>query len=265
VSISIDEPVPSIRVLTIDRTAKRNALDIATYRRLRQAIQAADEDALAQVIVITGRGGVFTSGNDLADFRDHPESAEGIQMLRALIGTSKPVIAAVEGFAVGIGTTMLLHCDLVYAGKSTLFSLPFVKLGLSPEGASTLLLPQLAGSKLAAELLLLGGNFGTPEAKRAGLINDTVEDGTALSVALDTARALLEIPSESLAITKRLLQRNRDHVLRVIDEEAKELGHRAASPSAQAIIGGLLRKHEKHSAASESNPIRVVSAPPTAD
>jgi enoyl-CoA hydratase/carnithine racemase len=265
VSISIDNSAPNVRVLTIDRTAKRNAFDIPTYRQLRQALQAADEDALAQVIVITGRGGVFTSGNDLADFRDHPESSEGIQMLRALISADKPVIAAVEGFAVGIGTTMLLHCDLVYAGKSTLFSLPFVKLGLSPEGASTLLLPQLAGSKLAAELLLLGGNFGAPEAKRAGLINDTVDDGTALSVALNTARALLEIPSESLAITKRLLQRNRDHILQVIDEEAEHLGHRAASPSAQAIIGSLLRKREKPSAASRPDPNRVASVPATAD
>jgi enoyl-CoA hydratase/carnithine racemase len=265
VSISIDEPVPNVRVLTIDRTAKRNALDIPTYRQLRRAIQAADEDALAHVIVITGRGGVFTSGNDLADFRDHPESSEGIQMLRALVSTAKPVIAAVEGFAVGIGTTMLLHCDLVYAGESTLFSLPFVKLGLSPEGASTLLLPQLAGSKLAAELLLLGRNFGTSEAKRAGLINDTVDDGMALSMALNSARALLEVPSESLAITKRLLQRNRDHILRVIDEEAEELGRRAASPSTQAVIGSLLRNHERRSAASQSNQSRVVSAPATAD
>jgi enoyl-CoA hydratase/carnithine racemase len=252
-------------VLTIDRTAKRNAFDIPTYRQLREAIEAADADALVQVIVITGRGGVFTSGNDLADFRDHPESAEGIQMLRALIGTSKPVIAAVEGFAVGIGTTMLLHCDLAYAGKSTLFSLPFVKLGLSPEGASTLLLPQFAGSKLAAELLLLGGNFGAPEAKRAGLINDTVDDSTALSVALNTARALLEIPSEALVVTKRLLQRNRDHILQVIDEEAEQLGHRAASPSAQAIIGSLLRRREKPSAASQPDPNRKASVPATAD
>jgi enoyl-CoA hydratase/carnithine racemase len=244
-TISIDDAVPNVRVLTIDRTAKRNALDISMYRRLRQAIEAADKDALAQVIVITGRGGVFTSGNDLADFRDHPESSEGIQLLRALIGAEKPVIAAVEGFAVGIGTTMLLHCDLVYAGKSTLFSLPFVKLGLSPEGASTLLLPQLAGSKLAAELLLLGRNFGSPQAMQAGLINDIVDDGTALRAALETARALLEIPPESLAVTKRLLQRNREHILQVIDEEAEELGRRAASPSAQALIANLLRKREK--------------------
>jgi enoyl-CoA hydratase/carnithine racemase len=249
VSISIDDPASTLRVLTIDRPAKRNALDVATYRQLRHAIQAADEDALVQVIVITGSSGVFTSGNDLADFRDHPESSEGIEMLRALIGTRKPVIAAVEGFAVGIGSTMLLHCDLVYAGRSTLFSLPFVKLGLSPEGASTLLLPQLAGSKLATELLLLGRNFGAPEAKRAGLINETVDDGTALSTALDTARALLEVPPESLAITKRLLQRNRDHILQVIDEEAEELGRRAASPSAQAAIDRLLKRRESRSAA----------------
>jgi enoyl-CoA hydratase/carnithine racemase len=249
VNISTDEPFPNVRVLAIDRTAKRNALDITTYRQLRQAVQAAGEDARVRVIVFTGSGAVFTSGNDLADFRDHPESDEGIQLLRSLINTDKPVIAAVEGFAVGIGSTMLLHCDLVYAGKSTLFSLPFVKLGLSPEGASTLLLPQLAGSKLAAELLLLGRNFGALEAERAGLINQTVDDGTALPAALKAARALLEVPAESLVITKRLLQRNRDHIRQVIDEEAEELARRATSPSAQDAIGRLLKGRENRSAA----------------
>jgi enoyl-CoA hydratase/carnithine racemase len=265
VSISIDDPVPNVRVLAIDRSAKRNALDIATYRRLRQAIQAADEDARVQVIVITGTGGVFTSGNDLADFRDHPESDEGIQLLRSLINADKPVIAAVEGFAVGIGSTMLLHCDLAYAGKATRFSLPFVKLGLSPEGASTLLLPQLGGSKLAAELLLLGRTFGAPDAKRAGLINEIVDDGAALSVAIDTARELLDVPAGSLAVTKRLLRRNRDHIVQVIDEEAEELLRLAKSPSAQAAIGRLLKGRENPSGAIQSNPTRSASASATVD
>jgi enoyl-CoA hydratase/carnithine racemase len=249
VRISSDYPVPGVRLLTIDRTAKRNALDIATYRQLREAILAADADTLIRVIVITGGGGVFTSGNDLADFRDHPESREGIELLRVLVCTDKPVIAAVEGLAVGIGSTMLLHCDLAYAGKSAVFSLPFVRLGLSPEGASTLLLPQLGGSKLAAELLLLGRSFGATDAERAGLVNEIVDDGAALRAALDTARALLEVPAESLMVTKRLLRRNRDHVLRVIDEEGKELGRLATSPGAQAAIGRLLNKREKRSAA----------------
>lgn len=248
-SISIDEPIGGVRVLTIDRTEKRNAFDIATYRQLRKAIQAADEDAAVQVIVITGRGGVFTSGNDLADFHDHPESSEGIEMLRTLVSIDKPVIAAVEGFAVGIGTTMLLHCDLAYAGKSTLFSLPFVKLGLSPEGASTLLLPELAGSKLAAELLMLGRTFGAPEAGLAGLVNEVVDDGAALPTAIATAQALLKVPLESLTVTKRLLQRNRDHILRVIDVEAEELGRLARSPAAQAAIGRMLKRSEQRSAA----------------
>jgi enoyl-CoA hydratase/carnithine racemase len=265
VSISIDDPVPNVRVLTIDRTAKRNAFDIVTYRRLRQAVQAADEDAHVRVIVITGSGGVFTSGNDLADFRDHPESDEGIQLLRSLINTDKPVIAAVEGFAVGIGATMLLHCDLAYAGKATLFSLPFVKLGLSPEGASTVLLPALAGSKLAAELLLLGRKFGAPDAKRAGLINEIVDDGAALPVAIDTARELLEVPPESLAVTKRLLRRNHGHILQVIDEEADELVRLAKSRSAKAAIGRLLKVREKPSGAIQSNPTRSASASATVE
>jgi len=265
VSISIDDPVPNVRVLTIDRTAKRNAFDVVTYRRLRQAIQAADDNAHVRVIVITGGGGVFTSGNDLADFRDHPESDEGIQLLRSLINTDKPVIAAVEGFAVGIGATMLLHCDLAYAGKATMFSLPFVKLGLSPEGASTVLLPALAGSKLAAELLLLGRSFGAPEAKRAGLINEIVDDGAALPMAVDTARALVEVPAQSLVVTKRLLRRNSGHLLQVIDEEAEELVRLAKSPSAQAAIGRLLNGREKPSGAVQSNPTRSTIASATVE
>jgi len=158
-SLITDTVYPGIRLLTIDRPAKRNAFDIETYVALAEGIVEADRDHEVRVIVITGSGGVFTAGNDLVDFRDQPDSMAAFDLLRTLVATEKPIVAAVEGFAVGIGASMLLHCDLAFAGNSTVFSLPFVTLGLTPEGATTLVLPRIAGVKLATELLMLGKKF----------------------------------------------------------------------------------------------------------
>jgi enoyl-CoA hydratase/carnithine racemase len=134
-SVSAETVQPGVCVLTIDRTAKRNALDTRMYEALAEGVSNADRDPGVCVTVITGRGGVFTSGNDLADFRDYPDSVAAFALLRTLVEAEKPIVAAVEGFAVGIGASMLMHCDLAFAGRSTVFSLPFVKLGLSPEAA----------------------------------------------------------------------------------------------------------------------------------
>src|SRR4051812_39398009 len=153
--VSSETVQPGVRILTIDRAEKRNAFDVRMYEELAEGVSDADRDPDVRVVVITGHGGVFTSGNDLADFRDHPDSTAPFALLRTLVEAEKPIVAAVEGFAVGIGASMLLHCDLAFAGRSTVFSLPFVKLGLSPEGASSLLLPRIAGIKTATELLLL--------------------------------------------------------------------------------------------------------------
>jgi enoyl-CoA hydratase/carnithine racemase len=179
--VSAETLQPGLRVLTIDRTEKRNAFDIRLYEALAEGVSDADRDPDVSVMVITGRGGVFTSGNDLADFRDHPDSVAPFALLHNLVNAEKPIVAAVEGFAVGIGASMLLHCDLAFAGRSTVFSLPFVKLGLSPEGASTLLLPRFAGIKAATELLMLGDKFDAERAEKAGLINHVVDDGHALT------------------------------------------------------------------------------------
>lgn len=142
-------------LIGINRPERRNALDTVTYVQLGEALQAADDDVGVRAIVLTGEGGHFTAGNDLADFQrlKDADAVPGIGFLRILATVSKPVVAAVEGYAIGIGTTLLLHCDLAYAGRSSKFRLPFVGLGLCPEGASTYLLPRLAGSKVAANLL----------------------------------------------------------------------------------------------------------------
>lgn len=217
--VSAETFQPGVRVLTIDRTEKRNAFDIRLYEALAEGVSDADRDPDVGVMVITGRSGVFTSGNDLADFRDHPDSVAPFALLPTLVNAEKPIVAAVEGFAVGIGASMLLHCDLAFAGRSTVFSLPFVKLGLSPEGASTLLLPRFAGIKAATELLMLGDKFDAERAEKAGLINRVVNDGCALTAALEAATSLQALPADSVRITKGLLHRDKPDILRVIDEE----------------------------------------------
>ncbi len=135
-TIRIEEPSNGVRLLTIDRPERRNAIDLATYRELTSAIDDADHDPEVRCCVLTGVGNVFTSGNDLADFQ-HPEAGgpnAAVVFLRTLVGVAKPLVAAVEGFAVGVGTTMLLHFDLAFAGRSAQFRLPFVDLGLVPRG-----------------------------------------------------------------------------------------------------------------------------------
>lgn len=240
-SLTTETVQPGVRVLTIDRTAKRNAFDIHLYGALAKGIAEADRDPDVSVTVITGAGGVFTSGNDLTDFRDHPDSTAPFALLRTLVETDKPIVAAVEGFAVGIGASMLLHCDLAFAGRSTVFSLPFVKLGLSPEGATTALLPRIAGIKTATELLMLGEKFTADRAEKAGMINDVVDDGHALNAALDAAKALQSLPAESVRITKRLLHRDRLEILRVIDEESELFRERSHSADAKAAIARFLK------------------------
>jgi enoyl-CoA hydratase/carnithine racemase len=240
-SVGAETVQPGVRVLTIDRTAKRNAFDIPMYEALAEGVSDADRDPEVGVTVIAGRGGVFTSGNDLADFRDYPDSVAAFALLRTLVEAEKPIVAAVEGFAVGIGASMLMHCDLAFAGRSTIFSLPFVKLGLSPEGASTLLLPRIAGVKTATELLMLGGKFDAERAEKAGLINHLVDDGHALAAALEAAASLQALPAESVRITKRLLHRDKPDILQVIDEESELFRKRTHSMEAKEAIARFLK------------------------
>lgn len=240
-SLLVENAGPGVRVLTIDRSAKRNALDTELYRALAEAISTAERDPDVGVTVITGSGGYFSAGNDLADFRDNPDSRAPFDLLRTLVEAEKPIIAAVEGVAVGIGASMLLHCDLAFAGRSTMFSLPFVTLGLTPEGGSTRLLPLIAGYKVASELLLLGERFNAVRAEEVGLLNRVVADGGALSAAFEAAAALQALPVESVRSTKRLLHRDKSDVLRVIDEEADIFIERCHSVDAKAAIAQFLK------------------------
>lgn len=244
-TIRIEKDGEGVMVLLIDRPAHRNALNNATYVALAAAIRRADAASDVRVIVITGAGGIFTSGNDIEEFQKgaQPEAHGAVLLFDALLTARKPVLAAVEGFAVGIGVTMLLHCDMAYAGEGARFRMPFTALGLSPEGASSYLLPRLAGDKRAAELLLLGEWFDADEAADAGIVNRVVDQGTALAETLKRASALVELPAASIEATKSLLRRHRGAEVReALRVEFEVFSERLASDEAQVAFSKFQRK-----------------------
>jgi enoyl-CoA hydratase/carnithine racemase len=233
--------------VTMNRPDRRNALDRASYAGLIEAIAAAEADDGIRALLLTGAGGCFTSGNDIKDFAAAAAAGEGprvaIDFLNAISTAKKPIVAAVEGFAVGIGTTMLLHCDLAFASTTASFRLPFVALGLSPEGGSSSLLPLVAGGKKAAELLMLGEAFDAATAAQAGLLNAVVPEGTALEHGLAKAKALAARPPQSLALTKMLLKRGTaEAVAETITIEADHFGRRLRSAEAMAAFAAFLKK-----------------------
>jgi enoyl-CoA hydratase/carnithine racemase len=198
-----------ILTIAFNRPGKKNAITSAMYASMADALTDGASDASVRVIVIAGQSGTFTAGNDLADFLQHPPlgaDAPVVRFMRALSGASKPVVAAVGGAAIGIGTTMLLHCDLVYAADDAKFSLPFTQLGLCPEFASSLLLPRLAGYQRAAEKLLLGEPFPAQEALRMGLVSRVVPAAELLGFALAQAAKLAALPPSALRTTKKLMK-----------------------------------------------------------
>lgn len=197
-----------VRTLTLDRPEKRNAITTAMYATLADEFEAA-ESAGGRVVVLTGAGGAFTAGNDLGDMRANPRVGDDpppVRFLRAIASASAVVIAAVDGPALGIGSTVLLHCDLVYATARSLFGFPFVDLGLVPEAASTLLLPRSAGRHVAAEMMLFGEKFDATTARTAGLVTEVVADAAALEARLaERVAGLLGKPPVALRAVKRLL------------------------------------------------------------
>lgn len=244
-SIVVTEPQSGVRQLTLDRPATKNALDLASYEALSAGLQAADAEESVHAIILTGAHGTFSSGNDLADFRHHRDPTPARNLLRTLVLIETPLIAAVEGAVVGIGATMLLHCDLVVAARSATFRMPFVPLGLTPEGGSSHLLPRIAGPKLAAEILLLGDHFTAEVAEQAGLVNRVAPDGEALPTALTLATRVCAQPPQALRAAHRLLHRDREHLLAVIDEEITVFAERLESDEAQTILNSLDRRSDR--------------------
>ncbi len=206
-SVNVDQQ-GAVRVLQLDNPARSNALSLGLYAELTTQLATADRDPAVRALVITGGPSCFCSGNDLDDFLTGPtidKNHPAILFMEALRAFSKPVVAAVEGAAVGIGTTMLLHCDLVYAGRSAFLQMPFVQLGICPEYASSYLLPRLMGYQRAAELLLLGDRISAEQGRTMGLINQTLADGVVLSHVLKVAQRLAAAPPKSMREAKRLM------------------------------------------------------------
>jgi enoyl-CoA hydratase/carnithine racemase len=232
--------------VTIDRPEKKNALTVAMYDALAQALRQAEGDAGTRVVLIHGAGDAFTAGNDLADFVQHPptgESSPVFQFLDAISTATKPVVAAVHGPAIGIGTTMLLHCDLVFATRDARLQMPFVTLGLCPEAAASYLLPLAVGPARAAELLLLGDPFSGEEARDWGLVNEVVSEEHLLEVALDKARAIAARPPASVRLTKAFLRRaHGDAVQETIRAEAEAFLERLHSPEAAEAFTAFFEK-----------------------
>ena len=203
---SIDSDVLTI---TFNRPAKKNAITAAMYQALADALHAGETDPAVRAMLIAGQPGIFTAGNDLDDFLKSPPHADNspvFQFLQTISTAQKPIVAAVRGAAVGVGTTMLLHCDLVYAGRSAKFSMPFVQLGICPEAASSLLLPQLMGYRQAAAKLLLGEPFGADEALALGFVNAVLDDDAVLDHARQQAARLAALPMTSVRTTKWLMK-----------------------------------------------------------
>jgi enoyl-CoA hydratase/carnithine racemase len=214
-----------IATITFNRPEKKNAFTVDMYERLVAALRRADADQAVRVIVATGASDAFTGGNDLGDFMNAPPRGEDhpiMQLLMTLVDLEKPLITAVNGVAVGIGTTMLLHADLNYASDKARFVLPFVNLGLVPEGGSTYLLPRLCGHQKASELLLFGDPFDASTAKEVGLVNQVVEHAKLAAFVRERAQVLAEKPRTSLKRSKRLLKdARRDEVVRAIKREGE--------------------------------------------
>jgi enoyl-CoA hydratase/carnithine racemase len=237
-------PVLEIR---FNRPDKKNALTGEMYDAVETAFKRADADPSVRVALLTGNGDTFTSGNDIRDFQARAATEEGIQVspfLNALSSLTKPLVAAVNGAAVGVGTTMLAHADLVVAVRSARFVMPFTSLGLVPEAASSLLFPLLVGYQRASALLLLGETIDADTACSWGLVNTVVAEADLMSTARDYASRLAALPPESVRQTKALIRNGRPDVPGRIEEELALFRHRLRSAEAAEAFQAFVEKRK---------------------
>lgn len=236
-----------ILTLTLNRPEKRNALSSTMYQALADELLKVTLDSEVKAVCIEGSGGHFTAGNDLSQFagvesRDELKATE--QFMLALMDCPAPVVAKVEGMAIGIGTTMLLHCDFVYCAKNTMFSLPFVNLALVPEYASSKLLPEIVGPKKAAEWLMLGDTFGAEEALNAGLINGICEENDLESTCGQVLNKLVSKPKMAMRHTKALMKKNADEIKVRMNDELALFVPQLKSEAAREAFNAFLQKRK---------------------
>jgi enoyl-CoA hydratase/carnithine racemase len=234
--------------LTFNRLDKKNSITSAMYAAMADALDAAQADAAVRVVLIQGDATIFSAGNDIGDFLNQPPSTQDSPVFRFLRNNAQfpqPIVAAVCGPAVGIGTTLLFHCDLVYAGDNAAFSMPFVNLGLCPEAASSLLVPQMFGYHRAAEALLLGEPFMAEAALEVGLVNRVVPPTEANSIAQQQARKLAAKPLSALIETKRLMKKGQGTVvLERMAEEGASFGRMLREPAAREAFTAFMEKRK---------------------
>jgi enoyl-CoA hydratase/carnithine racemase len=241
----VTEQNAAVLTIRMSRPEKKNALTGAMYTAMADALHAGITDASVRCILFTGAGGVFTSGNDLRDFASAPPAGADspvFQFLRALSGCQKPIVAAVNGLAIGIGTTMLLHCDLIVADPATRFSLPFINLGLVPEAASSLLLPRMMGHARAAELLLLGDMFSAEVAERVGIVNRLSAPDQVEAEAMVWAQQLAAKAPTAMQMSKALLKSETAGVQERMREEAAQFVPQLRGPEFREAFAAFMEK-----------------------
>lgn len=239
------ERLGPVLAITFERPEKKNALNRAMYRSATAALRQANAEPSIAAVLFKGSGGVFTAGNDIADFLEaggEPGEFPAFTFIKALAACDTPIVAAIEGLAIGIGATMGLHCDLVYAAPGTHFRMPFTDLGVVPEAASSLVLPRRIGMAKASEFLLLGEPFDAAEALRLGLVNGIIPSPELYSFALSKAQQLAAKPRAAIAATRRLMRGELAEILERIEEEARLFYEAMRSPEARAAFSAFLSK-----------------------
>jgi len=236
-----------ILAIRLNRPKRKNALTVAMYTALADALERGDAEKSVRVITLTGTDNSFSSGNDIADFMQQkptPGETPVLRFLRVISTTSKPLIAAVNGLAVGVGVTMLLHCDLVYAAETATFELPFVNLGLVPEAASTLLLPRMIGHQRASELMLLGEKFDAGTARSIGLVNAVLPTPELDAAVRERATMLASKPPAALRLTKALLKSETTTVTARMAEEVAQFSKQLQSPEVQEAFAAFMQRRK---------------------
>lgn len=252
-----------IFTVQMNRPEKKNAITQNMYQKMAEALKTADQDNAVRVVVLCGTNDLFTSGNDITDFQARSANRNDVKsfattgFFQGILGLRKPLIAAVQGYAIGIGTTMLLHCDLVYAGHSATFSLPFVNLGLCPEFGSSLILPRLAGHQRAAELFLLGETFTADHARSIGIVNQVFPDETLLDEVMAIAARLAQKPAVALMATKKLMKDNwAPDLLKAIETDGKMFFELMMGPeAAEAFAAFTENRKPDFSIRQKSSPV----------
>ena len=234
-----------VRTIRLNRPEKKNALTLAMYLEMTRALKEADAADATSCVMIAGAGGTFCAGNDITDFLKAASGGldpRAHEFLLALARVRKPLVAAVRGAAVGVGTTMLLHCDHVVAGTDATLSTPFLKLGLIPEAASTLLAPMRMGHSRAFSLLVMGRPLSAAEAREAGIVNTVVEPNAVEVVALKAAREIAALPPTTVAVTRGLMRGHLDGVMKQIEAESSHFRELLQSDEARAAFAAFLAR-----------------------